>query len=151
MLVESCTGEATSRRCPGRQAGSSGGPGPGALPMMGEHGFLRQSYSTSATTNLRKWDPNPPLRGLSPGRLCQATAEPTRHPGWLRGLPTVSNPAASRLQTQATGQKGQTRRFSTRGGSWGLGRKAGLGIVLYSPSMKFSSPGQLLSERQAAV
>lgn len=72
--------------CPGPH---SGGPVPGAFPVMEkgtwEHGFLHESYSTSATTNLRKKDrPSPSSQrpnattGLSPWRLCQATAEPAR-------------------------------------------------------------------------
>lgn len=48
------------------QAQTQGGPGPGAFPVMEEgaweHGFLRESDSTRATTSLRKQDPRPPLR-----------------------------------------------------------------------------------------
>lgn len=99
MLVESYKQEGHVSEVPGgEQAGAegegcpgphSGGPVPGAFPVMEkgtwEHGFLRESYSTSATTNLRKQDrPSPSSQrpnaatGLSPWRLCQATAEPAR-------------------------------------------------------------------------
>jgi len=41
-----------------------------------------------------------------------------------------SRPQPTGSQTQATGQKGQTRFFSPREGSQGLGQKAGPGTIL---------------------
>lgn len=92
-------------------AEGEGGPGPRAFPVMEEgaweHGFLHGSYSTSATTHLRKQEPSPPLRDqkLQQARVPGDSATPQLslpdkadpHPRWLRCLPSVFQPVAHRV------------------------------------------------------